>query len=112
MAFKMKNPSMAKIAKQAGGGSPMKASDLPPLPGSYDAVMAGDDLFDMEKLHDNLYNLKSYSDAAGKKRLEKKLRTIEAKMKLERKRQRAGSRTYRGLEDEMKNVPSKQDRLK
>ena len=24
MAFKMKNPSMAKMAKQAGAGSPMK----------------------------------------------------------------------------------------
>ena len=120
MAFKMKNKSVMKLTKEAGNNrtSPMKQDDLPPLPGSYEAVMAGDDLFAYEKLIKNMRSIprvKKYMSVKPRKqadpslnRLLKKIKAVEAKYKLEKNRQTGQS--LRNVKNLIKDVPSKKDR--
>jgi len=116
MAFKMKNKEVMKLAKEAGNNriSPMKKDDLPPIPGSYEAVMAGEDLGAMEKLYQHMFNELDYAKSnASKRRLKDMMGKIKTKMDLEKVRQGVvtPAQDYY-LEDEFKNIPSRQDRLK
>ena len=58
MAFKMKNPSMAKMAKQAGAGSPMKI-DLSKLKNKAKKVGRKAELFFDQTYYSNKYKAKN-----------------------------------------------------
>ena len=115
MAFKMKNPSMAKLAKQAGAGSPMKKNGdeddraLNRMYETYNKIEKLTDKLDYTTRQVDYFRRQKNTDML--REFNKRRKNIKAELDLLKNSPdiNEGRTNYR---KRISNIPSKQDRLK